>query len=521
MQGRDRTSLPVDKEATGIPRLCCEHGEVPLQSNPENRISGVHHRFRDNDLRAPQSEDKGNQARMQKALAGATSDSTSDCTHNRGLSCNSHCNHSSTTALSCSPTAQKQKSLPPPLKEGTEQAFQLTKKQLESLGFVVNMEKSLCKATQRIEYLGFIIDSETMTFELPKAKIKEIKQECRKLLQVQQVTVRQIAHIIGVLAATRIAITPAPLHYHALQRLKNRSLSLHHSYESKVSLDQESRQDLTWWIAHLGTNNGRPIHQPVPDLEIESDASNGSWGACCNGLRTRGQWSRVESALHINGKELLAAFLAVQTFAKNKRVLHIRLKVDNMTAVYYINHMGGTRSLSLMKITMQFWNWCLQKGITISAEHLPGQLNVGADQESWAKGDSSDWRLNPMVFQKLMSQLGPCQVDLFASRLNAQLESYMSWKPNPGAIATDALSQPWTDLRGYAFPPFSLIGRCLSKIQHEKVPELILIAPVWPTQPWYPVLKASMFQKAILLPPSRTFCRIYGENPIPYWYRVL
>ena len=27
-------------------------------------------------------------------------------------------------------------------KEGTERAFQLTKKQLESLGFVVNMEKS-------------------------------------------------------------------------------------------------------------------------------------------------------------------------------------------------------------------------------------------------------------------------------------------------------------------------------------------------------------------------------------------
>ena len=76
----------------------------------------------------------------------------------------------------------------------------------------------------------------------------------------------------------------------------------------------------------------------------------------------------------------------------------------------------------------------------------------------------------------------------------------MRLKPDPGAIATDALSQPWTDLKGYAFPPFSLIGRCLSKIQREKVPELILIAPVWPSQPWYPVLKASVFQKAILLP---------------------
>ena len=126
-------------------------------------------------------------------------------------------------------------------KEAAERAFQLSKKQLESLGFVVNMEKSLCKATQRIEYPGFIIDSETITFELPKAKMKEIKQDWRRLLQVQQVSVHQIAHIVGVLAATHIAITPAPLHYRALQRLKNRSLTLHHSYEMKVSLDLESQ----------------------------------------------------------------------------------------------------------------------------------------------------------------------------------------------------------------------------------------------------------------------------------------
>ena len=36
--------------------------------------------------------------------------------------------------------------------------------------------------------------------------------------------------------------------------------------------------------------------------------------------------------------------------------------------------------------------------------------------------------------------LGPCQVDLFASRLSAQLPRYMTWKPDPGSIATDAVS---------------------------------------------------------------------------------
>ena len=101
----------------------------------------------------------------------------------------------------------------------------------------------------------------------------------------------------------------------------------------------------------------------------------------------------------------------------------------------------------------------------ISAEHLPGKLNTTADHKSRLKGDSSEWMLDPAVFHQIMEALGPCQIDLFASRLSAQLPRYMSWRPDPGSIATDALSQPWMGIRGFAFPPFSLIGRCLSKVK--------------------------------------------------------
>ena len=55
MQGSGRTSLPVVKEAIGITRFCCQYGDATLQSDPDNRIPGVHHRCGDNDLRAPQN----------------------------------------------------------------------------------------------------------------------------------------------------------------------------------------------------------------------------------------------------------------------------------------------------------------------------------------------------------------------------------------------------------------------------------------------------------------------------------
>ena len=94
----------------------------------------------------------------------------------------------------------------------------------------------------------------------------------------------------------------------------------------------------------------------------------------------------------------------------------------------------------------------------------------------------TEWKLKKAVFKQVIAQLGHCNVDLFASRLTTQLSKYMSWKPNPGAIATDALSQPWDQMKGYAFPPFSLIGRCLDKVHREKVPEVVMIAPLWATQ---------------------------------------
>ena len=44
----------------------------------------------------------------------------------------------------------------------------------------------------------------------------------------------------------------------------------------------------------------------------------------------------------------------------------------------------------------------------------------------------------------------------------------MSWKPDPTSKAIDALQQPCSHLYPYAFPPFSLIGRILSKVLREE-----------------------------------------------------
>jgi len=97
-------------------------------------------------------------------------------------------------------------------------------RQLEELGFTLNRKKWIWSPTQIIEFLGFIVNSIAMTIHLPHDKMEKIKKECRHVSHKQEVTARQLAHLVGLLSSSIPAIAPAPLHYRALQRLRNSAL---------------------------------------------------------------------------------------------------------------------------------------------------------------------------------------------------------------------------------------------------------------------------------------------------------
>ena len=95
------------------------------------------------------------------------------------------------------------------------------------------------------------------------------------------------------------------------------------------------------------------------------------------------------------------------------------------------------------------------------------------------------------------------QISLVAGRLTKQLEDYIGWSPDPGAIHTHTFTINWAPLRGYAFPPFNLISKTLEKVTIDQT-ELILVVPVWQAQPWWPVLLRLLISQPVLLLNSPT-----------------
>ena len=182
--------------------------------------------------------------------------------------------------------------------------------------------------------------------------------------------------------------------------------------------------------------------------------------------RMLSRWSTQEAIHHINYLELLAAFLALKTFASYQLQKGlILLRIDNISAVTYIDQKRGTHSTQLSNLALEIWEWCLQHQLAIQAKHLPGSLNWVEDSESRTMKDQWDWMINPKVFQQICQSLGPLQIDLFALRLTKQLPHYYGWRLDPEAEVMDAFTQNWAQARGFANPPWCLISRCLNQIK--------------------------------------------------------
>lgn len=355
------------------------------------------------------------------------------------------------------------------------------------LGFNVNLEKSALSPSQELEFLGFILNTKSMKISLSHKKVSAILRDISNLITLEVPTAKQVAQVIGSLVSTFPAVLQGPLHYRALEVGKTNALFRRGSYKEPCPLSPAMLSELLWWQNNLASHNGKDIQTPPIQKVITSDASKSGWGATSEGLTANGQWSPLEVEEHINFLELQGAFFGLKALALDLTNTHILLEMDNTSAVAYINHMGGTHSQRLNSLAKEIWEWALERGIHLSAAHIPGISNSLADELSRQFSDRTEWKLHENVFYQLTRIFYRPQVDLFASRLNNQVPKFISWQPDPKAWRIQAMTTRWTNILGYAFPPFNLLNRIIRKILVDRA-QLILVTPAWRSQPWFPAL---------------------------------
>ena len=240
-------------------------------------------------------------------------------------------------------------------------------------------------------------------------------------------------------------------------------------------------------------------------MVVTTDASSHGWGGWwrqfgqTGSLRNeaRGFWLPHEQGMSSNARELSGVLLTVQAALPSLRGKQVLVETDNKATQAYVNHLGG-RSRFLNSIARRLWTMCYSNNILLSAVHRPGKVNQRADLLSRWRKDHSDIRLPPASFRKVQELFGPHSVDLFATRDNRLLPRFVSWRPDPESVATDAFMFPLKGENPYCFPPVACIPRLLREVLHQQA-TVTLIAPDWST-PWMPDLRRMLIAPPVRLP---------------------
>ena len=163
----------------------------------------------------------------------------------------------------------------------------------------------------------------------------------------------------------------------------------------------------------------------------------------------------------------MAVEIAILAFCKNEHKKHERLMIDNMTAVSYLQNMGGIKSPECNKLSRNIWKWAEVRKMWLSAAHIPDTENCTANTDSREFNDDSEWMVSDFVFKIITDLFGTSEIDLFATRLNHKLPIYVSWNPDPYSVSINAFSVSWSQSYMYCFPPFSVIWKVQKKDQRQ------------------------------------------------------
>jgi len=92
------------------------------------------------------------------------------------------------------------------------------------LGFIIHPVKSMLRPVQTLVFLGFVLNSVSMTVFLPTRKVFRIKERCSRLVCSATMSIQELAEVIGLLVSSFPGVLYGPLFYRHLEHDKTMAL---------------------------------------------------------------------------------------------------------------------------------------------------------------------------------------------------------------------------------------------------------------------------------------------------------
>ena len=219
---------------------------------------------------------------------------------------------------------------------------------------------------------------------------------------------------------------------------------------------------------------------------LYTDSSTRGWGAHLQELTASGIWSQDQSQLHINVLELQAIWLGLKAFSQRVENAKVALMSDNMSAVAYLRNQGGTKSLAMSDLATDMSVGREEGNDTNSPS--PSRTSECVSGPSVPEGSNPQDRMEPKPDHSRQD------ISCLGQTIRGSVRT--KDKHSGGDVMESGQSCPelGRPVRLCVYPPTSLIRACLNKVRTENV-EIVLIAPGWPNQEWFPDLRAWRLSK--------------------------
>ncbi|XP_069616023.1 uncharacterized protein [Ranitomeya imitator] len=175
---------------------------------------------------------------------------------------------------------------------------------LQSLGWLVNWEKSRLQPVKCQKFLGLLLDSADQICKLPEDKKISIVDKVSLAIENRSMSLRQSMSLLGSLTSCIPAVQWAQAHTRPLQKfileedIKNRGC-----LDRTVYLTTEVLHSLRWWLNQKNLSKG-VLWIISPSSIVTTDAGPKGWGAHFKDQWVQDLWSSSELDNSSNVKEL-------------------------------------------------------------------------------------------------------------------------------------------------------------------------------------------------------------------------
>ena len=207
------------------------------------------------------------------------------------------------------------------------------------------------------EWLGFVIDSISLSFRIPEKKVSKLKDLLDSTIQAGYSSFRELVRIAGTIISVALAVSP-------ISRLMTRqmyfAIETRSAWDNSIHFSPSLLLELKFWYCNIDCLDGYSIRPPLATHTVVfSDASFvafGGFSASLDGTVISGMWEPEDIGQSSTFRELKAIYFVLLSYVARLKHKRVKIFTDNQGAARIVAI--GSSKINLQALAMDIFNLC-------------------------------------------------------------------------------------------------------------------------------------------------------------------